>query len=409
MTNLTVECKLMTSAARTPHLRRSNLALVLDRLRHGPCSRSQLVRATGLTRSAIAGLVGELEFLGLVIEQPSESDGRPGRPSPLVRIDDRSIGALAIEIFVDEIGASIVALDGSLVSSVRLARTRDRLDADSTIADLATLLDRWDVTAASGKRRLIGCGVSVPGLVRGRDGLVVAAPNVGWIDVALADALAAILPDDLPVSVGNDADLGALAESRFGAGVGSDQMVFVSGEVGVGGGLVTAGRPVIGAHGFAGEIGHLPVNPDGERCRCGSVGCWETEVGESALLARAGLDPDGGRAAVEDLLERADAAEPAVVAALAVEARWMAIGIAGLVNVFDPDVVVLGGLFARILPSIRATLDDELELRQYRAARRDVPVVGAALGPRAVTVGAAELAFGALLGDPARVMSGIVG
>ncbi len=398
----------MTSAARTPHLRRSNLALVLDQLRRrGPCSRSQLVRATGLTRSAIAGLVGELELLGLVTEQPSESDGRPGRPSPLVSIDDRSVGALAIEIFVDEIGASIVDLDGSLVSSVRLARTRDRLDADATIADLATLLDRWDVDAERGQRHLVGCGVSVPGLVRGRDGLVVAAPNIGWIDVALAEALAGLLPNGLPVSVGNDADLGALAESRFGAGVGLDQIVYVSGEVGVGGGLVDAGRPVVGAHGFAGEIGHIPVNPDGQLCRCGSVGCWETEVGETALLARAGLDPDGGRAAVEELLERADAAEPSVVAALAVEARWLAIGIAGLVNVFDPDVVVLGGLFARILPAIRATLDDELEVRRYRAARRDVPVVGAALGPRAVTVGAAELAFGALLGDPARVMNDI--
>jgi predicted NBD/HSP70 family sugar kinase len=400
----------MTSAARTPHLRRSNLALVLDQLRRrGPCSRSQLVRATGLTRSAIAGLVGELEFLGLVTERPSESDGRPGRPSPLVSIDDRSIGALAIEIFVDEIGVSIVDLDGSLVSSMHVVRTRDRLDVDATIADLASLLDRWDLAATRGQRRLVGCGVSVPGLVRGRDGLVVASPNMGWVDVALPEALAEVLPDDLPISVGNDADLGALAESRFGAGVDVDQMVFVSGEVGVGGGLVDAGRPVVGSHGFAGEIGHMPVNPDGQLCRCGSVGCWETEVGEPVLLERAGLDPDGGRAAVDDLVQRADAGEPAVLAALAVEARWLAIGIAGLVNVFDPDVVVLGGLFARILPSIGATLEGELELRRYRAARRDVPVVGAELGPRAVTVGAAELAFGALLDDPARVMNDIAG
>jgi predicted NBD/HSP70 family sugar kinase len=401
----------MSAAARTPHLRRSNLALVIDQLRRrGPCSRSQLVTATGLTRSAIAGLVGELEHLGLVIEERSTSDGRPGRPSPLVRIDGRSIGALAIEIFVDEVGASIVALDGTVVSSVRLARARDRVTVDSTIADIATLLDQLGERAdRDDERRLVGCGVSVPGLVRALDGVVVVAPNLGWFDVALADAIASVLDGDLPISVGNDADLGALAESRFGAGVGADQMVFVSGEVGVGGGLVAAGLPIVGTHGFAGEIGHMSVNPDGQRCRCGSVGCWETEVGESALLSRAGLDPDGGRVAVDDLLERAAVAEPSVVAALAVQARWLAIGIAGLVNVLDPDTVVLGGLFARILPSIRATLDDELELRRYRAARRDVAVVGAALGARAVTVGAAELAFGALLGDPARVMSDVAG
>ena len=366
--------------------------------------------ATGLTRSAMAGLVGELEGLGLVSEGASGSEGRPGRPSPVVRIEGRSVGALAIEIFVDEIGASIVSLDGSVLSSVRHERTRDRVTVDSTIADIVMLLDQLDQRAArEGVDRLVGCGVSVPGLVRHLDGVVVAAPNLGWVDVALADAVAAVLDDDLPVLVGNDADLGALAESRFGAALDSDQMVFVSGEVGVGGGLVSAGHPIVGTHGFAGEIGHLPVNPDGRRCGCGSIGCWETEVGERALLGRAGLDPDGGRAAVDDLLERAEAAEPAVAEALATEARWLSIGIAGLINVLDPDLVVLGGLFARILPVMGSALDEELALRRYRAVERDVTVVGAALGPRAVTVGAAELAFGALLADPARVMSDITG
>jgi predicted NBD/HSP70 family sugar kinase len=150
------------------------------------------------------------------------------------------------------------------------------------------------------------------------------------------------------------------------------------------------------------------VNPDGRRCRCGSIGCWETEVGEAALLERAGLDPDGGRIAVEELLGRAAADDPRAVEALAVEARWLAIGIAGLVNVLDPDTVVLGGLFSRILPALRSTLDDELAERRYVAARRDVAVVGATLGPQAVTVGAAELAFGRLLEDPAGVMGAAV-
>ncbi len=240
------------------------------------------------------------------------------------------------------------------------------------------------------------------------NGVVVAAPNLGWVDVSLAELLASALGRELPIHVGNDADLGALAESRFGAGVGSDHMIFVSGEVGVGGGLVAAGRPIVGHLGFAGEIGHLPVNPEGRRCRCGSIGCWETEVGESALLERAGFDPDGGRAAVEELLARAAAGDRRAMGALASEARWLAIGIAGLVNVFDPDTVVLGGLFARVLPAVRAQLDVELADRRYLAARRDVAVVGAALGSQSVTVGAAELAFGPLLDDPAGVMSAAV-
>jgi predicted NBD/HSP70 family sugar kinase len=403
----------MSSPARQPHLRRANLALVLDELRRrGPSSRSQLVGATGLTRSAIAGLVGELEALGLVVERPASPDGRPGRPSPVVQVSD-GCAVLAIEIFVDEIGAALVALDGTVVSSVRAARPRTRVAVTETIDDVAALADRLDAqvrtsSRAPADRRVVGCGVSVPGLVGVDDGVVVAAPNLGWVDVPLARSLASALGPGIPIHVGNDADLGALAESRFGAGIGSDNMIFVSGEVGVGGGLVAAGRPVVGRLGFAGEIGHLPVNPAGRRCRCGSIGCWETEVGESVLLDRAGLDPDGGRAAVEQLLLRAADGDRRAVGALVSEARWLAIGIAGLVNVFDPDVVVLGGLFARVLPAIREPLDAEIEDRRYLAARRQVAVVGAALGARSVTVGAAELAFGPLLDDPAGAIAAAV-
>ena len=394
----------MPIASRTPHLRRSNLTQVLDQLRRrGPSTRSQLVAATGLTRSAIAGLVGELEALQLVVEEPSVSHGRPGRPSPVVRVDNRSVAVLAVEIFVDEIGAAVVALDGTIIEAVRVARPRTRVSVADTLIDLGDLLERLE--AASGRvGRLLGCGVSVPGLVRDRDGVIVAAPNLGWVDVGLGDDLVPLV-GDLDVRVGNDADLGALAESRFGSGVGSSHMIFVSGEVGVGGGLIVDGRPVSGHLGFAGEVGHLPVNPDGRRCRCGSIGCWETEVGEQALLARVGLDPDGGRLAVDEFLDRAASGDPAALDALSTHARWLAIGIAGLVNVLDVDTVVLGGLFARVLPFIRERLDAELTERSYLAARRQVAVVGAGLGDRAVLIGAAELAFADLLDDPAAVMA----
>jgi len=403
----------MSSASRTPHVRRSNLALVIDRLRRfGPSTRSQLVASTGLTRSAIAGLVGELESLRLVIEEPSGSDGRPGRPSPSVRIDDRAVTALAIEIFVDEVAVAVVGLDGTVAPSVRVERPRSRVTVDETLGDVARLVERVATVAQrGGEPELIGCGVSVPGLVRGADGVVLTAPNLGWGDVPLGSLIGSLLEPvlgRLAVRIGNDADLGALAESRFGAGAGSDHMLFVSGEVGVGGGLIVGGVPVVGHLGFAGEIGHVPVNPHGRPCACGSIGCWETEVGERALLERAGFDPDGGRSAVDELIDRAGNGDPFTLESLAIEARWLAIGITGLVNVLDLDTVVLGGLFARLLPTIRAQLDDELAQRRYRAASRSVAVVGACLGSSAVTVGAGELAFGPLLDDPARVMTASV-
>ena len=158
-------------------------------------------------------------------------------------------------------------------------------------------------------------------------------------------------------------------------------MLFISGEVGVGGGLIVDGQPLTGARGFAGEVGHMPVNPDGRTCRCGSVGCWETEVGEGALLRRAGHPPDAGREEVEAVLREAAAGAPDVLEALDAVGRWLGFGLAGLVNVFNPQVVVLGGLFGRIHPFVEtsAAAPSSTGSRSRRRGRR-VRVIPAALG-----------------------------
>ena len=180
-------------------------------------------------------------------------------------------------------------------------------------------------------------------------------------------------------------------------------MVYVAGEVGVGGGLVVDGQRVTGHRGFAGEIGHIPVDPQGVPCACGSYGCLETVIGERALLQRAGLDPDGGSRQVTKLLAAADAGDPVVLDALAVEGRWLAAGVTALINIFDPEIVVLGALLGRILPYVQRSMDDEFEHRRFRRVERNVPVVRAAFGTESSLVGAGELAFAPALADPASV------
>jgi predicted NBD/HSP70 family sugar kinase len=390
---------------RARNLRRTNLALVLDQLRRrGPSSRSQLVGATGLTRSAIGGLIEELVALKIASEVASAPDGSPGRPSPVAQIDTSEIAVLAVDIGVDGIGVAVVALDGSVIRSVRLVRTPDRVPLAETVNDVVVLARRLGVTGTSvAGRRLVAVGVAVPGLVRERHNLVASAPNLGWTDAALGELLAEELGCEVPLLVGNESDLGALAEARFGAGVGADHMVFVHGEVGVGGGLIVHGRRIGGHSGYAGEIGHFPVNPDGAACRCGSIGCWETEVGEAAFLRRAGMSSDDGTEQVERLLADADAGAPSAVRALEEEARWLGIGISGLINLLDPDIVVLGGLFGQILPWVRSAMEAELEQRRFRGVERVVPIVAASLGPDVTFIGAAELAYTALAADPAGV------
>jgi predicted NBD/HSP70 family sugar kinase len=390
------------AALRSQTVRQTNLAVVLDHLRRsGPLSRSALVVATGLTRSAIGRLVRELVDLGLCVEDAALSDGSPGRPSPVVRVDHSRFGVLAVEIGVDELIAAVVALDGSIKRVSRIARSRERGEYPEVIADVAGLI----AELGCGDRRVDGLqvlavGAAIPALV-GADGRVAAAPNLGWHDADLAAAIAEAIALEIPVFVGNDADLGALAEFTFG--VRADHMVYVSGEVGVGGSVIAGGVRITGRSGFAGEFGHMPVNPAGRRCSCGATGCWETEVGERALLRRAGLDIDGGVPAVDELMERASAQDPVALAALAAEGRWLGVGIAGLINAFDPDVVVLGALLDRVLPSVRESLEAELASRRIHGLDRAVPVVGATAGRDATLLGAAELAFAAVLTDPTTV------
>lgn len=386
---------------RSETVRRANLSAIVRELHaHGPLSRSDLVARTGLTRSAIRGLIGELVASGLVTESRAARLGTPGRPSPLVRLDPDAAVVLALEVEVDSLAAAVVGLGGHVFELERVDKPRGHSSLDRTVADLA------DLASLVRSRRpptdpLVGVGVGVVGIVRRADGFVSMAPNLGWRDVALGRAVAGMLGDVARVSVANEADLGALAEHRRGAARGQDHVVFISGEVGVGGGIIVDGKPLTGAAGYAGEVGHMTVHAGGSPCRCGSVGCWETEVGGGALLARAGRSRDSGRAGIEAVLQDAAEGSATALAALDHVGRWLGVGLASLVNMLDPRLIVLGGLFGRIHPYVIAPLMAELDRRTLPASRALVRVVPAVLGLDAPLLGAAELAFEPLLADPA--------
>ena len=386
---------------RSETVRRANLSAILRELHlRGPSSRSELVEHTGLTRSGIRAVLSDLVAYDLAREERAASQGAPGRPSPLVRANPHGATVLALEIAVDSLAVGSVGLGGVILDSERMDRPRGRFSLEETVADLVRL-----VRLLRGRRavpeNLVGSAVAMVGIVRRSDGLVRMAPNLGWRDAGLGERLRSELGLRVPVWVANEADLGALAEQRRGAAVGSNHVLYISGEVGVGGGIIAAGQPFTGLAGYAGEVGHMPVNPGGAACRCGSVGCWETEIGEPALLVRAGRQPGGGRTEVDAVLRDAAAASPLALGALDEVGRWLGVGLAGLVNVLNPELVVLGGLFGRIHPYVRTSLRTELDRLALEASRELVRVVPATLGADALLLGAAELAFEPLLADPA--------
>ncbi len=387
---------------RSETVRRANLGAIVRELHaHGALSRSELVARTGLTRSAIRSLVGELVHAGLAAEGPATRLGTPGRPSPVVQLVAGSAVVVALDIAVDSLAAAIVGLGGRTLARVRIERSREHSSVDEIAADL-TGLARTVLGRRPAAEPVVGIGVAVVGVVRRSDGVVSMAPNLGWRDIPLGERLARALDLSVPISVANEADLGTLAELRRGAAVGADDLVYISGEVGVGGGVIVGGRPLTGIAGYAGEVGHMPVNPEGAPCRCGSVGCWETEVGEDALLVRAGLMPGGGRAAVDTVLREAAAGSATAQAALDHVGTWLGFGLASLVNLLNPQLIVLGGRFGRMYPFVTRALHAELDRRTLPAARSLVTVIPTSLGVDAPLLGAAELALEPLLADPAQ-------
>ncbi|MFI5259220.1 MAG: ROK family protein [Candidatus Limnocylindrales bacterium] len=386
---------------RSETVRRANLSSIVRELHlRGSASRSDLAARTGLTRSTIRALIAELVAADLVLEEAPALLGTPGRPSPRVRLNPYGRTVVALEIAVDSLAVALVGLGGSIHVLIREDRPRGHFTVDEIAADLAALTARAK-TPPSAFDRVIGVGVAVVGVVRRSDGFVSLAPNLGWQDVPLGDRLAGVLDLDVPISVANEADLGAIAETRRGAAVGVSDVLFLSGEVGVGGGIFVDGRQMTGVAGYAGEVGHMSLDPNGVPCHCGSIGCWETLVGANALLERAGHPRDGGREAIDAVLREASDGEAAALGALDYIGGWTGIGMSVLVNVLNPSLIVLGGNFGRMYPFIRRSMEVELEQRSLRGPRAVVRVVPASLGVDAPLLGAAELAIEPLLVDPA--------
>ena len=386
---------------RSETVRRMNLGAILRALHlDGPRSRSDLVAATGLTRSAIRTLTGELVAGGLAVEGPATLDGTRGRPSPIVRVDPHGAVVIALEIAVDTLAAAAVGLGGAVLARVRVDLAPGRSSVED-IAEALAGLARQVQEALPRDVTLVGYGVAVVGVVRRSDGMVSMAPNLGWRDESLGARLAEVLDPALPIAFANDADSSVLAELRRGAARGATDVICIWGSVGVGGGIIVEGKPLTGAAGYSGEVGHIPVDPDGLPCRCGSSGCWETVVGSAALLRRTGHPPEAGYDAVDAVLRDAQAGSPLALAAFAETGRWLGIGLAGLINVLDSRLVILGGRLGAAYPFVRATLEAELDRRAMRASRHLVRVVPAALGSDAPLLGAAELGLEPVLADPA--------
>jgi len=390
-------------AVRPEAIRRLNLSLLLRHIhQHGELTRAELTAATGLNRSTIGALVADLVALGLVTEYVPSGRDRAGRPSHLVAPRPDGPYVLAVDVAVERIVTATVGI-GGVVHERRLVALDDADRRPERVIARIAADAAWLARRRPGGIGPAGVGVSIPGTVRVRDGFVEHAPNLNWRGVPFAELLRKKLGGSVEVVIGNDADLGALAEHERGAGIGYDHLVYLNGSVGVGGGIITDGVQLHGSGGFAGEIGHMTINPDGPPCHCGSTGCLETYIGEHALLRAAGVTDRHGPKAIDALFIDAAAAAPAAQAGVRAVAVWLGRGLANIVNVFNPQVIVVGGSLAEVVRLERATVETEVDRRAMTASRDGVKLLLPGLGQESALIGASELAFQSLLECPDQV------
>ncbi|MFF1297120.1 MULTISPECIES: ROK family protein [unclassified Streptomyces] len=375
-------------------MRRRNLARVMHTVSaEGPLSRAAVASRIGLTRAAVSTLVDELIRSGLLEELGPERPGRVGRPGSALAVSAHGPAGIGAEVGVDHLAVCAVDLRGQVrARAVRHGANRGRSPAP-VIEELTELIGQV-VTEAEGEGLWpAGLAVAVPGLVA-RDGrTVVRAPNLDWHDTDLG----ALLPTAFPLAVDNEANFGALAELWLGDGTPLD-FLHVSAEIGIGAAVVVAGGLLRGTRGFAGELGHVPVEPEGPQCPCGGRGCLEQYAGEEAVLRAAGLEPGGDRVGL--LAARAAEGDEDVRRALRDAGRALGVALTGAVNLLDPENVVLGGELSGLAPWLLPSLEAELA---RRTAGPPCPVSVSRLGPEGPLLGAAHSVVRAVLDDPAAV------
>jgi predicted NBD/HSP70 family sugar kinase len=372
-------------------LRERNRRRVLSALRvAGITSRAELARRTGLSRTTVSSLIGDLVRDGLVAERVDHSSvpgAQGGRPPVLVSLDRRAGAAVGIDFGKTHVTVAVADLGHTVLAEMRRElpgdhRAEEGLDAASRLVDVA--LEQAGVD----RSLVLGVGMGLPGPIHSNGAVGSSAILPGWVGVTAARAMSDRL--GLPVRVDNDANLGALAEHVWGAGEGVDDMIYLKLATGIGAGLVLGGRLYIGAGGTAGEIGHTIIDEHGPVCRCANRGCLETLASGAATieLLRPTLGPD---LTLPQLVDLTVEGHPACRRVVADAGRHIGRAVANLVNLLNPSRVVVGGELAACGDVLLEPLRQECTRHAISSAAEDVEIAHGPLGDRAQVLGALAL------------------
>lgn len=392
-------------------VREINLSAIMNRLhQHAPISRSSLAEMTGLNKTTVSSLVQELINHQFIREVGLDTAGT-GRPAMLLEFNPNAGCIISAEIEVGFI--SVVCANFAAQIFWRAKEiTPPGADHHTILHHLFELLSQAVAAARGAGISVLGLALGVPGLVDRDTDTLLFGPNLRWENVPLGGMLRQHF--NLPIFVDNNANIAALGEFYFGAAQHYNDIVYVSVGVGIGGGIIQGGQLLTGATGFAGELGHMTVLPNGDLCNCGNNGCWETLVSNRALLRRVQQALASGRhssltrivngkdnqLSLADIHEAALARDELTLEILRETGIYLGIGVASLVNIFNPELVVLGGINETVGEILLPALKTELNRRALRWNVEATQVVLAQHGADACVIGGMALIYQAILAHP---------
>ncbi|MDQ8732971.1 ROK family protein [Paenibacillus sp. LHD-38] len=368
-------------------IKKINTAIVLEAvLVHAPLSRAQISELTGLNKATVSSLVQDLIDSHLVLENgPGQSSG--GRKPVMLLFNGTAGYAVGIDLGVNYIRGLLVDMEGNVIAEHQ--RGLKQQDAELAIAQLTDCIELLMNEAPESPYGIVGIGVGVPGIVDD-NGIILFAPNLKWHQVELQRQLEERF--GLPVTIDNEANAGAQGEQKYGAGRGIPNQIYVSVGIGIGTGIILNKELYKGASGFSGELGHLSIEYDGKPCSCGNRGCWELYASENALLERAALL---GFENLEELLLAATAGDERVIELIRSIGDYLGAGIANIVNVFNPNVVIIGNRMSRAAEWLEPAVQAAVDQRTLPYHRERMRILFAELQDQSAVRGAAYYAISA--------------
>ena len=372
-------------------LREFNRLRIVDFLRtNGTASRAEVARRTGLSRSTVSTLVADLQRRGLVVERAGQfaGEGQPGRPAALLELDPSAAAAVGVDFDHDKVRVAVSDLSRIVLAEASAPYDVDH-DAQGSLDLAAELVERILLETELDRDRLLGVGVALAGPVDQDTGALHPSDVLpGWAAVDVAKELESRL--HTPAYVENDANLGALAEVTLGAGRNVRFAAYLSISSGIGAGIIVDGRPYRGHRGTAGEIGHFVVDPQGPICRCGNRGCLETLASGPALLRLVQATREE-ELTVREMIELARDGDAGCRRAITDAGQVVGRVVAGLVNLFSPEMVVIGGDLGEAGDLLLDPLREAVRRDALPAATTELKVVAGELGERANLLGALAL------------------